>query len=161
MAQAALPSDLTNDDIQYILEFSDALLNSTILEILMHGVTLWSIFRSPTKSISIGRYIMVLIVLALYILATVARGDDWAIIHYAFIDEGQNCYTIFLGLVGFGPMQTQNNQVLDVTGCISTIIADCSLIWRCWNVWSHQWLVIIIPVLCTILGTDCLDTSGL
>ncbi|KAK0502333.1 hypothetical protein EDD18DRAFT_1100790 [Armillaria luteobubalina] len=81
-AQAALPPDLTKDDIQYILEYLNMYLNKTILEMLMHGVTLWSIFTSSTQSMSIGRCIMVLIIFSLYVFATVAISDNWAFTHH-------------------------------------------------------------------------------
>ncbi len=58
------------------------------------------IVRSSIKSISIGRHIRVLTILALYILITVTTGDNWAYTYYAFINNGQNCLTIFLKLFG-------------------------------------------------------------
>ncbi|KAK0234650.1 hypothetical protein EDD85DRAFT_969533 [Armillaria nabsnona] len=157
-SQAALPPDLTNDDFHTIFEASDVYLNSTILQALMHGlytgilcVTLWSIFRSSITSI--GRYAMCLAIFALYILATIWLGNAWAFLHHAFIDKGQNCFTVFTELDGFSPMAIQETWTSSITSCISTFIADSSLIWRCWIVWGHQWIIIIIPVLCTILGT--------
>ncbi|KAK0234661.1 hypothetical protein EDD85DRAFT_969542 [Armillaria nabsnona] len=158
--QAVLPSDLTNDDIQYILEDLDIYLNSSILQALMHGlfagitgVTLWTIFRSSTKNFSIGRYIVVFTIFALYVLSAISLGKNWTYLHHAFIDEGQNCYMVFLGVDGFGPMGLHQQLENGITSCIGTFIADSLLIWCCWIVWGHQWLVVIIPVLCTILGT--------
>ncbi|SJL06623.1 uncharacterized protein ARMOST_09965 [Armillaria ostoyae] len=159
-AQAALPPDLTSDDIHYIFESLDMFLNGTILQTLMHGfytgvlgVTLWSIFNSFAKNSSITRYMMIFIILMLYILTTILLGELWASIYHAFIDEGQNCYMIFSELDGFSPMINQSAWVTGITSCISTFIADFSLIWQCWTVWGQQWLIVIIPVLCTILGT--------
>ncbi len=37
MVQAALPSDLTNDDIHAIIELLNTYLNIVILQALMHG----------------------------------------------------------------------------------------------------------------------------
>ncbi|PBK63612.1 hypothetical protein ARMSODRAFT_1023814 [Armillaria solidipes] len=174
VVQAALSPDLTNDDIHFILEVLDTNLNTTILRALMHGlytsvlgITLWSIFRSSSKNSFIGRYAMVFTIFTLYILATIVLGEFWTHMHQAFITEGQNCYTVFLELNGFSPMANQATLAAGITSCISTFIADFSLIWRCWILWGHQWLVVIIPVLCTILGTvfkgietyhDCFDS---
>ncbi|PBK63594.1 hypothetical protein ARMSODRAFT_1023796 [Armillaria solidipes] len=161
-AQAALLPDLTNDDIYLIISISDVKLNTTILQALLHGfytgvlgVTLWTIFivRSSTKNSSIGRYVMVFTIFILYMLATILFGENWASVHHAFIDEGQNCYTIFLDTNDFSPMLVRQYLMASITSCISTFIADSSLIWRCWIVWGHQWSIIIIPVLCTILNT--------
>ncbi|PBK98550.1 hypothetical protein ARMGADRAFT_1130721 [Armillaria gallica] len=159
-AQAVLPPDLTNDDFHIIFETSDVYLSSTILQALMHGlytgvlgVTLWSIFRSSIKNTSIRRYAMVLAIFALHILATIWLGYAWAFIHHAFIDKGQNCFTVFMELNGFSPMAVQATRAAGITSSISTFIADSSLIWRCWIMWGHQWIIIVIPVLCAILGT--------
>ncbi|KAK0436453.1 hypothetical protein EV421DRAFT_1980957 [Armillaria borealis] len=159
-AQAALPPDLTSDDIHVIFEILDVNLNTIILQALLHGfytgvlgVTLWSVFRRSIKNLSMGRYAMILIIFVLYILATISLGKFWEYAHHAFIDEGQNCYTVFVELDGFSSMSIQENLTVSITACLSTFIADTSLIWRCWVVWGHRWLIIIIPVLCTILST--------
>ncbi|KAK0436461.1 hypothetical protein EV421DRAFT_1739658 [Armillaria borealis] len=117
--QAALPPGLTDN----------LYLNTTILQALAHGlytgvlgITLWIIFQSSTKNSSIGRYVMVLTILVLYVLATIQ-----------------------LGLDGFSPMMIHQQLVIGIIACIGTVIADSSL--------GHQWLVVIIPVLCIILGT--------
>ncbi|KAG7442240.1 uncharacterized protein BT62DRAFT_996787 [Guyanagaster necrorhizus] len=155
----SLPPDLTDDDIHAIFESLDVYLNTTILQALTHRlytgiliVTFWSIFRS-TKNSTVGRCIMVLAISSLYVLASVALGEVWAFTHHAFIDEGQNCYTVYSELNGFSPMSTQATLAAGITSCISTVIADSSLIWRCWILWGRRWLVVIIPILCTILGT--------
>ncbi|KAK0196981.1 hypothetical protein F5146DRAFT_1013617 [Armillaria mellea] len=33
---------------------------------------------------------------------------------------------------------------------MSTALADTALIWRCWIVWGRRWLIVLIPILCTI-----------
>ncbi|SJL16133.1 uncharacterized protein ARMOST_19652 [Armillaria ostoyae] len=162
--QAALPPHLTDDDIHVIFERLDMYLDTTILQALIHGfytgvlsVTLWAIFRNFEKNTSIGcqRYVMVVTIFALYLLATISLGEYWVLMHHAFIDEGQSCYTVFMELNGFSPMASQDVLVASITACISTFIADFSLIWRCWIVWGRHWLVVIIPILCTILSTVC------
>ncbi len=71
---------------------------------------------------------MVLAIFALYILATVAIDNEWATTHHAFIDEGQNCFTIFLELFSISPTTNQAALIVGITSCISTFIADTSLV---------------------------------
>ncbi|KAK0502340.1 hypothetical protein EDD18DRAFT_1427185 [Armillaria luteobubalina] len=145
-AQAALPSNLTSDDIHHILEILDISLNSIILQALMH-------VRRSFPNPHIGRCLMLLAISMLYILATIQLGETWAFIHYAFIDEGQNCYMIFMGVDSHSPTRFHEQLATGIISCISIFIADSSLIWRCWTVYGNQWLIIVIPVICTILGT--------
>ncbi|KAK0473578.1 hypothetical protein IW261DRAFT_1423499 [Armillaria novae-zelandiae] len=135
---AALPSDFTSDEISYILEILDLFLNSIMLQALTHGVTLWAIFRSSTKNSSIVRYVLVFAIFMLYILATIELYKIWASLHYAFIDQGQNCYMAFVGLDGHSPMIVHHQLTIGIVAGISVLIADSSLIWRCWTVWGHQ-----------------------
>ncbi len=86
------------------------------------------IVRSSIKSISIGRHIMVLTIFALYILTTVIIGNDWAHTQHAFINEGQNCLTIFLKLFDISPAKKQEILINGITSCISTFIVDISLV---------------------------------
>ncbi|KAK0226792.1 hypothetical protein EDD85DRAFT_795112 [Armillaria nabsnona] len=159
-AQATLPPGLTADDIHFMFEYLDMQLNTTILWALMHGlytgvlgVTLWTIFRISTKNTSIGRSIMLVAIFALYILATIALGEVWAFTHRAFIDGGQNCFTVFSELDISSLTPKRESLALGIIACISTFIADSSLIWRCWIVWGRRWFVVTIPVLCTISCT--------
>ncbi|PBK93693.1 hypothetical protein ARMGADRAFT_132649 [Armillaria gallica] len=42
--------------------------------------------------------------------------------------------------------------VIGITAILSTILADGTLIWRCWTVWGRSWRVALIPILCTTLA---------
>ncbi|KAK0207684.1 hypothetical protein IW262DRAFT_525448 [Armillaria fumosa] len=35
---------------------------------------------------------------------------------------------------------------------MSTVVADCTMIWRCWMVWGRRWLVVLFPILCPATG---------
>ncbi|KAK0497473.1 hypothetical protein EDD18DRAFT_1162374 [Armillaria luteobubalina] len=35
---------------------------------------------------------------------------------------------------------------------MSTVVADCTMIWRCWMVWGRRWLVVLFPILCLVTG---------
>ncbi|KAK0457393.1 uncharacterized protein EV420DRAFT_1644146 [Desarmillaria tabescens] len=41
---------------------------------------------------------------------------------------------------------------IGATVVISTVIADCAMIWRCWMVWGRRWLVVPFPILCLASG---------
>ncbi|SJL14021.1 uncharacterized protein ARMOST_17473 [Armillaria ostoyae] len=36
-----------------------------------------------------------------------------------------------------------------ILAALSTILADATLIWRCWIAWDRSWRVVVIPTLCT------------
>ncbi|KAK0192040.1 hypothetical protein F5146DRAFT_1189276 [Armillaria mellea] len=38
---------------------------------------------------------------------------------------------------------------------MNLIIADCTIIWRCWIVWAHDWRVIILPIFFVIGEIVC------
>ncbi|SJL12706.1 uncharacterized protein ARMOST_16137 [Armillaria ostoyae] len=38
---------------------------------------------------------------------------------------------------------------------LNLIIADCTIIWRCWVVWAHDWRVIILPIVFVIGEIVC------
>ncbi len=86
------------------------------------------IARSSTTNTSVRRYIMVLVIFVLYVLATITVGEIWAYTHHAFIHEGQNLYTVLAGFDGISPMGIQERLILGITSCISTFIADSSLV---------------------------------
>ncbi|KAK0224670.1 hypothetical protein EDD85DRAFT_891685, partial [Armillaria nabsnona] len=42
--------------------------------------------------------------------------------------------------------------VICISAILSTILADGTLIWRCWTVWGRSWRVVLIPIICTTLA---------
>ncbi len=71
---------------------------------------------------------IVVTILVLYTLTVSNFGKYWAFIHYAFIDEGQNCFTAFVAIDGVDPIAKQAKLVNGIASCISTFIADTSLV---------------------------------
>ncbi|KAK0210885.1 hypothetical protein DFS33DRAFT_1378862 [Desarmillaria ectypa] len=129
-SQPAIP-DLTDADLAMIFQVLDAYLNTMILQALLLGayscilvVTLWYMFRRKEHQY---REFMLFTVLSLYILAVVDFAFNWSFTRTAFITDGQNFWRL-----------------------ISTALADIALIWRCWIVWGRRWLIVLIPILCTI-----------
>ncbi|KAK0488485.1 hypothetical protein IW261DRAFT_352796 [Armillaria novae-zelandiae] len=48
---------------------------------------------------------------------------------------------------------TPNTDIgIGVAAVASTVVADCTMIWRCWMVWGRHWLVVLLPILCMVAG---------
>ncbi|SJL13950.1 uncharacterized protein ARMOST_17401 [Armillaria ostoyae] len=50
---------------------------------------------------------------------------------------------------------TQDTQTLVTMGIdatLSTVLADATLIWRCWIVWGQKWCVVLVLIACTTLA---------
>ncbi|PBK89759.1 hypothetical protein ARMGADRAFT_313719 [Armillaria gallica] len=146
--QTDIPSDLTDDDKAWILQYLDANLNSTILYVLLHGiytgilaVTLWNIFFNKCWPI---RRALVVVIIFLYALITIGFAANWAYVHYAFIDNGQSFWTVYLKLTSASQAAYWE---MGIAASISTILADLYVIWCCWMVWGRRWLVVLLPIL--------------
>ncbi|SJL10881.1 uncharacterized protein ARMOST_14276 [Armillaria ostoyae] len=151
---------LSDDDIKFVYAVNDSYLNELVIHALAHGiytcvlvVTLWSICTSNVLTRGATRKFMVFMVLLLYTLATIYLAFQWSFTQYAFIDHGQTFWCIFVGLQSVTDRAVTFRLVGGITGCASTVIADSSMIWRCWIVWGRRWWIIVLPVLCTISGT--------
>ncbi|PBK67625.1 hypothetical protein ARMSODRAFT_1020621 [Armillaria solidipes] len=146
--QTDIPSDLPNDDKAYAFQCRDAQLNSTILYALLHGiytgilaVTLWNIFINKCWPI---RRAMVIVIILLHALITVNFSATWSYIHSAFIQNGQNFWTVYLKLNGADQAVTWE---MGITASISAILTDLYMIWYCWMIWGRRWLVVLLPLL--------------
>ncbi|KAK0203795.1 hypothetical protein DFS33DRAFT_1274937 [Desarmillaria ectypa] len=151
--QLDIPPNLSGSDIVAIYQYLDAQLNAEILYSLLHGiytgivaVTLWNIFTRKTWPI--GRQVMVVAIVFLFIVTTINVGFNWSYISSAFIDNGQNFWSKYSVLV------FSHNIFLGmgITGAISTILADFTMIWRCWMVWGRRWPVVLPPIILLISG---------
>ncbi|PBK96120.1 hypothetical protein ARMGADRAFT_1028328 [Armillaria gallica] len=78
---------------------------------------------------------------------------DWAFERRAFIEYGDNYYSVFTALANNGLWLRANYLVSDIAGGISTLLIDTTVIWRCWVLWDRQWQVIFVPVVCAISDT--------
>ncbi|PBK96997.1 hypothetical protein ARMGADRAFT_1077116 [Armillaria gallica] len=152
-SQPAIP-DLTDADLAMIFQVLDASLNSMILQALLLGayscilaVTLWYMFHGNEHRY---RGFMLFTVLSLYILAVIDFAFNWSFTRTAFITDGQNFWSIFIAMFGATSSRAPDYLVSSITGLISTVLADTALIWRCWIVWGRRWVIVLIPILCTI-----------
>ncbi|KAK0465891.1 uncharacterized protein EV420DRAFT_1636453 [Desarmillaria tabescens] len=145
-AQTSIPPDLTDADKAIIFQVRDEELNSTVLYSLLSGVytgvvaiTLWSIFTNKAQPI---RRSMALVVVLLHIVTMLNFGFVWSYISSMFIRNGSNFWTEYL-------FWSSSNVMLEVgigtTGIVCTILADSTMIIRCWMVWGRRWLPILLP----------------
>ncbi|KAK0219237.1 hypothetical protein IW262DRAFT_1462885 [Armillaria fumosa] len=150
----------------------DADLNGTIFDSLLQGlytgivvVTLWNICKGSvvnyiiqtesndtvvtSKSQHIGR-VMTVIIILLHGVTTVNFAVNWSDIHSRFVDHRQSFWTKYLEASDPGIMITLGEGIM---AAICTILADSTIIWRCWIVWGQRWLFILPPVFLLISAT--------
>ncbi|KAK0244823.1 hypothetical protein EDD85DRAFT_932820 [Armillaria nabsnona] len=153
----APPVDISQDDMRAIFSVLEMNLNRLILQALLHGlytgilaVTLWTMFYSPKhlRSKFLGT-----IIITLYVLLTIAFGSGWAFKRRAFIQNGDNYYSVFTALVDDGLWFRLDFFFGGITGGLSTLLVDITIIWRCWTLWDCQWRVVAIPILSAVAGT--------
>ncbi|PBK60849.1 hypothetical protein ARMSODRAFT_679423 [Armillaria solidipes] len=145
--QTDIPSDLTDADRAFMFQLLNAHLHSKMLYSLLHGVytgivavTFWNIFMN--KSRPIGR-VMIVVIILLYIVTTVNTALIWFFVRAAFVSSGRNFFTVYEAITTPGIIP----GAMGTTGCISSILADTTIIWRCWIVWGRRWLTILLPIL--------------
>ncbi|KAK0221104.1 hypothetical protein EDD85DRAFT_861925 [Armillaria nabsnona] len=147
--------ELTDSQIKDILHNLDIQFNEAMISAGGHGiytgvvaVTLWAVasrnnFQSPRRP----RF-LILVILLLYILATFSLYEGWAVeVAYTTLPNGESFWTAFEYTPG-----TPIFLALGIDAMLSTILADATLIWRCWIVWGRSWRIVFVPILCTTLA---------
>ncbi|KAK0505411.1 hypothetical protein EDD18DRAFT_336543 [Armillaria luteobubalina] len=168
MASASQMPDLPDEEVAVIFNVNDAEFNRCIILAMTYGIytcvfmaTLWSICgpSQAKTNTTIGRKIMVAIIIALYLLGTIAVAVNWAFTRYSFITHGQNFWTVFSSFNNVTSVKQRaptlflvENVVTGVTGGLQNILADIAIIWRCWTVWGSRWQFVVVPILCMITG---------
>ncbi|KAK0209942.1 hypothetical protein IW262DRAFT_1301994 [Armillaria fumosa] len=114
---------------------------------------MWTVFSAKDTNRGFTSHAMVFVILCLYILDMVPTAFNWAFLQEAFIDNGWNFWTVFAAISTVSPKSTRQKWLIEVSGLISTLFADASMIWRCWIVWGHHWLIVLLPILCLLTGT--------
>lgn len=92
---------------------------------------------------------MIALIIAIYLLTTISFASVWFGERDASITHGENFWTTFLEDVSPDVVPTLT-FVRGIPAGIATILADSAMIWRCWVVWGHRWIIVLIPILCTI-----------
>ncbi|KAK0203847.1 hypothetical protein DFS33DRAFT_836801 [Desarmillaria ectypa] len=140
----------TDDNKVLLLKDFGTELNLEVLYALLHGlytgiiaVTLWYIYTSGNRHCS-----KFMVILSLYILATIDFTLIWSIGRSAFAVNGKSFGTIFLAVNG--PATT--TLATGITAIVSVILADFTMIWRCWMVWGRRWRVAVFPIFFLLSG---------
>ncbi|KAK0433282.1 hypothetical protein EV421DRAFT_2023600 [Armillaria borealis] len=134
--------ELTDSQIEDIFRNLDMQFNQTMLSAGAHAS------RNSIQSPGRPRF-LIFIILLLYLLATVHLYYGWAVeIAYATLPNGENFWTAFECTPG-----TPIFLALGIDAILSTILADATLIWRCWIVWGRSWRIVLVPIACTTLAT--------
>ncbi|KAK0480805.1 hypothetical protein IW261DRAFT_1143861 [Armillaria novae-zelandiae] len=151
--QTDIPS-LTNELKVSVFHYMDAELNSTIFYALLHGIytgilaaTLWNIFVNKCWPI---RRAMIVVIILLHALITVNVAAFWSHLHSAFVDNGDNFWTVGLELQGPDVAWIWETGV---SAFFSTILADFYIIWFCWMVWGRRWRVVLLPMFSLVSAT--------
>ncbi|KAJ7107560.1 hypothetical protein C8R44DRAFT_322176 [Mycena epipterygia] len=105
------------------------------------------LFKRETHKNNLGLFLPLI---AMYILSTVHVACRWLLIRNAFIDHADTPTSTLIYL-------TQSPLWLTVLAAVvfttNTLISDFVLIWRCWTVWNRNWKVVLLPIVCTLVGT--------
>ncbi|KAG7448677.1 uncharacterized protein BT62DRAFT_721375 [Guyanagaster necrorhizus] len=112
------------------------------------AVTLWNIYICGNGCASKFMKIMVVIILSLYVLATIDFAFVWSIGSSAFTVDGKSFGTVYRTVNG----PATATLATGITAIISTILADSTMIWRCWIVWGQRWLVVTFPIFFLLSG---------
>ncbi|KAK0232047.1 hypothetical protein EDD85DRAFT_98935 [Armillaria nabsnona] len=147
-------SDKEFSDI-IIQAWLDDALSSQILGYFVHGIytgifgiAIWQLLA--VKNISKARIYMGCIITALYIFSMIYVIASWIEFSraYIFATSFRARYDM---MYSSAPC-----EIMGVTAtALNLIIADCTIIWRCWVVWAHDWRVIILPIFFVIGETVC------
>ncbi|KAK0466018.1 uncharacterized protein EV420DRAFT_806906 [Desarmillaria tabescens] len=150
-SSSSMASDLPATEIAFIVQELDTSLNANILDSLLHGVytgivavTLWNIFiASPRPN---GKAIVAIIII-LHILTSINLAFQWSYMRSTLVDNAQNLWTKYLRIYKAGDISF---LATGITSTVCTILADSTMIWRCWMVWGRCWLTTLLPALCLV-----------
>ncbi|KAK0488469.1 hypothetical protein IW261DRAFT_1556934 [Armillaria novae-zelandiae] len=128
--------------------------NSYIFGFLIHGIytSLYaaSVWALVTHSISKTRIYMGCLITILYTLCTIQVADSWIELRTSFVygTSVQSRYDLISAPL---PLEIASA----VASALNIIVADCTIIWRCWVVWGRSWKVVVLPIIFVLIGISC------
>ncbi|KAK0433291.1 hypothetical protein EV421DRAFT_1845898 [Armillaria borealis] len=149
-------AELTDSEIKAIFVALDTEFNVVMLNALTHGihtgvvaVTLWTVAsRKKDGNYRRPRFFCGIIIL-LYLLAAFNFYCQWVVEASYFGVTGKSFAEAYQSYrTGIAIPLAQG-----IDAILSTVLADATLIWRCWIVWSRSWLIVLVPIACTLLAT--------
>ncbi|KAK0497522.1 hypothetical protein EDD18DRAFT_157622 [Armillaria luteobubalina] len=142
---------LSEEEMQLYL---DGTFDSYILGFLVHGIytSLYgaSVWALATHSISKTRIYMGCLITILYTFCTVQVADSWIELRTSFV-YGTSIQSRY-DLIG-APLPLEIASA--VASALNIIVADCTVIWRCWVVWGQNWKVVVLPIIFVLSGIFC------
>ncbi|KAK0442161.1 hypothetical protein EV421DRAFT_1736401 [Armillaria borealis] len=139
--QTYLDADFNSQILGFFVYGQESKVSNNIFEhVLKTEKFLISISLRAVKKISKARIFMGCIITALYIFAVINVILSWIYVNSAYVltTSLRARYDFELSLLF---------EIIDTTAtALNLIIADCTIIWRCWVVWAHDWRVIILPI---------------
>ncbi|KAK0203233.1 hypothetical protein DFS33DRAFT_971305 [Desarmillaria ectypa] len=150
-----MASDPVDAGLSDIRAWLDDSLNSYIVGYYAHGVytglfgiSIWLILA--VKEISKARIYMGCTITALYVLSTIVVIASWIEFSDAYVFG-----TSFRARYNLMYSSTLLEIISATASALNLIIADCTIIWRCWVVWIHNWKAVALPILLVISEIVC------
>ncbi|KAK0468874.1 hypothetical protein IW261DRAFT_1517300 [Armillaria novae-zelandiae] len=151
--------ELTDSQIKDIVTNMDIGVNTIILDAFLYGiytgvvaVTLCAVASRNNGMNHRRSHLFVAIILLLYLLEGFGLFNNWVL-----------CITVYTTLAWTSVWETfilSNDSIptavalaTRVTESLSSVLADTTMIWRCWIVWGRSWCVVLVPIACTTLAT--------
>ncbi|KAK0455352.1 uncharacterized protein EV420DRAFT_596244 [Desarmillaria tabescens] len=138
---------------EFSLQYRDTMLNVTLLESLLYGmyttVVAFTIWIVAIRDKGRDRLVHGGLVIVMHLIATSHLAVRWNFVRGGFIKHGETEETVY------GYFFDAPKWMLLSTAAFmaNTLIADCIMIWRCWIICGRRWMFVIVPMLCTIVGT--------
>ncbi|PBL00313.1 hypothetical protein ARMGADRAFT_1159664 [Armillaria gallica] len=144
-----IPEQTESLEVKDILQAWDTQINVMILSAFLHGfytgvmsIALWTVVQSKYRTHGRGSHFLIVVILLLYIFATVEAFDNWIFLTQSLVTND-----------GTKPWATciSNAHGLSLFMCIINLLEKIQ-IWRCWIVWGRSWRAVIVPIICTTVA---------
>ncbi|KAK0463407.1 hypothetical protein IW261DRAFT_1613648 [Armillaria novae-zelandiae] len=139
--------------VDFSLQYRDTMLNVILLESLLYGmystVVAFTIWIVAVRDKGRDRLVHSGLVIVMYLITTSHLAVRWTFVRGGFIRHGETEETVYNYFFDAPKWMLLSTAAF----MANTIIADCIMIWRCWVISGRRWAFIIIPGLCTIVGT--------
>ncbi|SJL05152.1 uncharacterized protein ARMOST_08525 [Armillaria ostoyae] len=138
---------------EFSFQYRDTMLNVTLLESLLYGmyttVVAFTIWIVAVRDKGRDRLVHSGLVIVMYLITTSHLAARWTFLRGGFIRHGETEETVYNYFFDAPKWMLLSTAAF----MANTLIADCIIIWRCWIICGRRWAFIVIPGLCTIVGT--------
>lgn len=138
---------------EFSFQYRDTMLNVTLLESLLYGmyttVVAFTIWIVAVRDKGRDRLVHSGLVIVMYLITTSHLAARWTFLRGGFIRHGETEETVYNYFFDAPKWMLLSTAAF----MANTLIADCIMIWRCWIICGRRWAFIVIPGLCTIVGT--------